>query len=205
VQEDYSENAQISSNIFLVGLMGAGKTTIGRALARALDKSFFDSDSEIENRTGARISLIFEYEGEAGFRKRETRMIGELTRRTGMVLATGGGAVLCAQNWQRLRWRGTVIYLHAQPQELWQRTCKDKNRPLLQDTNAYTKLCELYAARDALYRACAHLVIETGALSVKRMVDEVQEKWMAYAENAELTKRSTEQTFGSLDTLNSYI
>ncbi|MFO8023542.1 shikimate kinase, partial [Thiohalophilus sp.] len=128
------------NNIFLIGLMGAGKTTIGRQLAQALGKEFIDSDHEIENRTGVNIPLIFELEGEQGFREREAAVIDDLTARDNVVLATGGGAVLYEQNRQHLKERGTVIYLQARVGQLLERTHKDKNRPLLQTADPEARL-----------------------------------------------------------------
>jgi shikimate kinase len=159
-----------AANVFFIGLMGAGKTTVGRAVARRLDWPFFDSDQEIEARTGVRIPLIFEHEGEEGFRQREAMAVDELTQRTGIVLATGGGAVLRAENREWLNRRGMVIYLRANPHDLWLRTRRDKNRPLLQTEDPRSKLEALYAVRDPLYRECAHLVIETGRPSVNGLV-----------------------------------
>ena len=121
-----------AQNIILVGLMGSGKSTIGRHLAKSLELEFVDSDHEIERRTGANIPLIFDVEGEAGFRQREKKVIDELTQRRGVVLATGGGAVLDPENRARLRERGKVIYLYATAEQLLSRTAKDRNRPLLQ-------------------------------------------------------------------------
>ncbi|WP_316659376.1 shikimate kinase [Ralstonia condita] len=160
-------------NVFFVGLMGAGKTTVGRAVARRLDLPFFDSDHEIEARCGVRVPVIFELEGEAGFRDRETHMIDELTSREGVVVATGGGAVLRPQNRAMLRERGTVIYLRANPHDLYLRTRHDKNRPLLQTENPRAKLEELHAIRDPLYREVAHFVIETGKPTVAQLVNMV--------------------------------
>lgn len=163
-----------SENIFLIGLMGAGKTTVGRALARERGLSFVDSDHEIVARCGVSIPTIFEIEGEAGFRRREAAMIDELTQRQGIVLATGGGAVLDPDNRQRLKTRGTVVYLHALPHELWLRTRHDRNRPLLQTADPLKKLQELYAVRHPLYLETAHIVLDTGRQSVSSLVAKLQ-------------------------------
>jgi shikimate kinase len=152
----------ISNNIFLVGLMGAGKTTVGRQLAAELGKTFHDSDQEIERRTGVRISLIFEIEGEAGFRMREQQVVDQLTQLSDVVVATGGGAVLAPSNREHLASRGLVIYLHGQPRDLWQRMRYDKSRPLLQNTDPLEKLQSLYQQRDPLYREIADIVVDTG-------------------------------------------
>ena len=161
---------RMPGNFFLVGLMGAGKTTVGRALARATQKTFYDSDHEIEARTGAKIPMIFEIEGEAGFREREAEAIAELTQLQGVVLATGGGAVLNLQNRNHLRRNGYVIYLRASPGELYARTCHDKNRPLLQTADPLAKLTELYDLRDPLYCEVADLVIDTSQQTVNSLL-----------------------------------
>lgn len=148
-------------NLFLVGLMGAGKTTIGRQLARRLKLTFIDSDHEIESRTGANIPWIFDIEGEKGFRKRERDVIDELTQQHGVVLATGGGAVLDKRNRNHLSERGIVVYLHTSIEQLVKRTAKDRNRPLLQTGNPRNRLEELLTERDPLYREIADIVIET--------------------------------------------
>jgi len=162
-----------SRNLFLVGLMGAGKTTVGRQLARRLGKRFQDSDQEIEDRTGVKVSTIFEIEGEPGFRARESRVIEDLSETEDLVLATGGGVVLDPANRARLVARGYVIYLHAQPRDLWQRTRHDKSRPLLQGVDPLVRLEELYAIRDPLYREVADLVIDTGRQGVGALVARV--------------------------------
>lgn len=160
-------------NLFLVGMMGAGKTTVGRSLARHLAKEFHDTDHEIERRTGVRISLIFEIEGEAGFRRREAEVLAGMTAMENIVLATGGGVVLDPRNREHLRSRGCVIYLHGQPRDLWQRTRHDKSRPLLQTGDAQARLQELYEARDPLYREVADLVVDTGRQNVNSLVAQV--------------------------------
>ena len=164
---------QASNNIYLVGLMGAGKTTIGRILARKLGKRFIDSDHEIEARTGASIPWIFEIEGEASFRRRETDVIRDLCSQQGIVLATGGGAVLSAENRARLAAGGTVIYLRANVHSILQRTGHDKNRPLLQTADPRRKLEELLVQREPLYREIAQLVIDTGRPNVQSMVQTI--------------------------------
>lgn len=149
-------------NIFLVGLMGAGKTTVGRLLAKHYGCRFVDSDHEIEARTGVKIPVIFEIEGEAGFRAREEAMIAELAALSGIVLATGGGAVLSPANREQLRAHGLVVYLRGSPEHLYERTRHDRNRPLLQTADPLEKLRELYRQRDPLYREVADVVIDTG-------------------------------------------
>lgn len=157
-------------NLFLVGLMGAGKTTVGRLLARRLGKRFVDSDHEIEARTGASIPWIFEIEGETSFRRREAEMIRELTAQDGIVLATGGGAILNPENRAFLKQRGTVIYLRASIDSILQRTACDKNRPLLQTANPRQRLEELLQQREPLYCEIADLTIDTGRPNVQTMV-----------------------------------
>lgn len=159
----------MNTRIFLVGPMGAGKTTIGKQLAKQLKLSFLDSDHEIEKHTGANIPLIFEFEGEEGFRKREAAMIDELTQRDNVVLATGGGAVLREETRQHLHGRGKVVYLHADLDDLLARTGKDRNRPLLQTDDPRAKMTALIEQRDPLYREVAHLVIDTAHSNPKRL------------------------------------
>lgn len=167
----YNIAVKCSSNIFLVGLMGAGKTTVGRTLARKLSKSFYDSDHEIEERTGVRIPIIFDIEGEGGFRKREIEAVARLTQLENIVLATGGGAVLAAENRECLKARGRVVYLHARPVELVKRLARDRSRPLLQNGDPRARLEELYRARDPLYREIADLVLDTGRQSVNALAE----------------------------------
>ncbi|MDR3412327.1 MAG: shikimate kinase [Formivibrio sp.] len=162
---------KMPGNFFLVGLMGAGKTTVGRALAKVADKRFLDSDHEIEARAGVRVPIIFEVEGEEGFRAREAAVIAELTSLQNIVLATGGGAVLNPINREALRRNGFVIYLRANVEDLYQRTCHDKNRPLLQTANPKARLQELFEARDPLYREVADLVIDTTRQSVHQLLN----------------------------------
>jgi shikimate kinase len=163
-------------NIFLVGLMGAGKSTIGRHLAKSLGLEFVDSDHEIERRTGASIPLIFDVEGEAGFRQREKKVIDELSRRSGIVLATGGGVVLDADNRAWLRERGQVVYLYATVEQLLARTAKDRNRPLLQTADPRARLQELLEIRDTLYREVADVVVDTGGRTARSAEREILAK-----------------------------
>ncbi|MGD8926504.1 MAG: shikimate kinase AroK [Thioalkalispiraceae bacterium] len=148
-------------SIFLVGPMGVGKTTIGRQLAKLLGYEFLDSDHEIEAKTGATIAWIFDVEGETGFRQREQAMIDDLTRRRGIVLATGGGAVINPENREALKQRGLVVYLKADVDELIKRTSHDKNRPLLQTENPRQKLEALIREREPWYLEVADLVFDT--------------------------------------------
>jgi shikimate kinase len=160
-------------NIFLVGPMGAGKSSVGRQLAKALHCTFIDSDHVIEERTGVSIPLIFDIEGEEGFRQREEQIIDELTCQQGIVLATGGGAVLRETNRQHLHKRGTVIYLSATVEQLFERTRRDRNRPLLQTDNPRARIEELLTQRDPLYRQIAHHVINTDGHSVRYVVSTI--------------------------------
>ena len=153
--------------------MGAGKTTIGRQLAKQLQRKFYDCDREIEKRTGASIPLIFEMEQESGFRSREQSMIDELTQYENIVLATGGGAVIDPINREHLAGRGYVIYLCAPIKHLVQRTARDKNRPLLQNDDPKKKLEELMEIRDPLYREVADTIIMTDNLPVKQVVKNI--------------------------------
>lgn len=160
-------------NIFLVGMPGAGKTTIGRTLAKRLDMTFADSDKELMARTGVSIATIFEIEGEAGFRVRESAALAELVQRDRLVLATGGGTVLAPENRRLLKENGTVIYLCATLEDLWQRTRRDLNRPLLQTEDPRATLETLLQTRDPLYREVAHLIVDTGTQSVARLTTDI--------------------------------
>lgn len=160
-------------NIFLIGPMGAGKSTIGKHLAQTLGLAFIDSDSEIEARTGADISWIFDVEGEEGFRKREQGMINELTQRTGIVLATGGGSVLKPENRNVLGWRGFVIYLYASLTELLERTTRDRTRPLLQNEHPESTLEGIMHEREPLYQELADMVVNTDGRTAKAVCNEI--------------------------------
>ena len=159
----------MKGNVYLVGLMGAGKTTIGRLLARRLKLRFYDSDQEVERRCGVKIPVIFEIEGEGGFRAREEQAIAELTALQGIVLATGGGAVISEENRRRLAASGTVVYLSARPEDLFERVRQDRNRPLLATPDPLARLRSLYVERDPLYRSIADLVVDTGKQSVQTL------------------------------------
>ncbi|MBI4291837.1 MAG: shikimate kinase [Betaproteobacteria bacterium] len=154
-------------------MMGAGKTTVGRILAQRLHKVFHDTDHAIEARTGVRVAMIFDVEGESGFRKREVELVEELTALENIVLATGGGVILDPHNRKRLSERGCVVYLHALPKELWQRTRHDRKRPLLRTEDPRARLEELYRFRDPLYREVADLVVDTGRQSVNALVTQL--------------------------------
>ena len=162
------------TSIYLVGPMGAGKSTLGRLLAAELKLDFYDSDKVIEERSGANIPWIFDMEGEAGFREREEQAIDELTQMPNIVLATGGGVVMREANRQHLSARGTVVYLRTSVEQQLARTAKDKNRPLLQTANPEQVLRELFAKRDPLYLEVADIVIDTDQHSPKWMVQELK-------------------------------
>jgi shikimate kinase len=159
-----------NGNLILIGMMGSGKTTMGRALARHLGKDFVDSDQEIQKRTGVSIPYIFDIEGESGFRERESRVLAELVQHDNIVLATGGGAVLAEQNRELLRKAGIVIYLKASVNDLWHRTHHDKNRPLLQTKDPYGRLTELHQVRDPIYQQVADIVVQSGKQSVHSLM-----------------------------------
>ncbi|MBM4222796.1 MAG: shikimate kinase AroK [Gammaproteobacteria bacterium] len=161
-------------NLYLIGPMGAGKSTIGKHLARELNIEFYDTDQVIEERSGADIGWIFDVEGESGFRKRERKIIDELTQRVGIVLATGGGAVLDPENRNRLAARGTVVYLHTTVEQQMKRTMRDKRRPELQQENfGSDDMLELMEERDPLYREIADIVVETDGRTVRSVAAEV--------------------------------
>ena len=151
--------------------MGAGKTTIGKILAKELDYEFFDSDREIEKRSGANIPWIFDVEGESGFREREVSVIQELSARRLAVVATGGGAMMRAENRDQVKKNGYVIYLNVSVDQQFKRTHKDRNRPLLQgERDPFQVLSELYSARDPIYREVADLIVDTDKKSIKSTV-----------------------------------
>lgn len=166
------------ASIVLIGLMGAGKTTIGAALSKRLGKSFVDVDHELESRTGVSVATIFEVEGEAHFRDRETATLRELADRQNMVLSTGGGAVIRPENREILRSIGTVIYLHAPPEVSYQRLRRSRDRPLLKTADPLARLQTLYRDRDPMYRETAHFVIESDrehcAQVVQAVIDRLQ-------------------------------
>jgi 3-dehydroquinate synthase len=153
--------------------MGAGKTTVGRALAKKLNKRFVDSDHEIEARTGASIPLIFEIEGEASFRQREADVIRDLAAQSDIVLATGGGVILKLENRELLKARGTVIYLRASVNSILQRTSHDKNRPLLRVADPRQRIEQLAREREPYYLEVADFIIETGRPNVQSLVQTI--------------------------------
>jgi len=161
-------------NLFLVGLPGAGKSTLGRQLARRLGKTFVDADSELERKLGVTIPTIFEIEGEAVFRDREEALLRELVALSNVVLATGGGVVIRAANREQLAANGTVVYLHAQPAALRERTRRSRHRPLLNTPDPAARLVELYAARDALYREVADAVLESDREEIARFARQLE-------------------------------
>lgn len=165
-----------SGNIFLVGMMGAGKTTVGKLLARQLDKTFIDCDEEIQRRTGVSVTHIFDVEGEAGFRKREAAVIHDLVQHNNLILATGGGAVLIESNRAELSHNGIVVYLKGSVHDLWQRTRHDRNRPLLQTADPLGRLKALYKQRDPLYTELADLIVHSGKQSAQNLVLKLQQQ-----------------------------
>lgn len=160
-------------NIFLIGPMGSGKTAVGKQLARQLDLDFYDSDVEIERRTGVDIPYIFEKEGEAGFREREREVIDELTRLDGVVIATGGGAVLLAENRERLATRGCVVYLRTGIDNQLERTRHGRHRPLLYTEDPETRLRALMEHRAPLYESIASMIVPTDGRQVRAVTDEI--------------------------------
>lgn len=163
-------------NVFLVGPMGAGKSTIGRHVAQELKMQFYDTDQALEERTGADVAWIFDVEGEEGFRKREKKIIEELSDLQGIVLATGGGAICLPENRKFLGGRGFVVYLEASVEQQWSRTKRDKSRPLLQGDNPRETLENLHAERDPLYREISDMVVETDGRTVRSVANEILRK-----------------------------
>ncbi|MCK6387259.1 shikimate kinase [Zoogloea sp.] len=169
--------------IVLVGMPGSGKTTVGRDLAKRLGLRFVDTDHEIEARTGVKIPTIFEIEGEDGFRKRETQTLDDLTRESNMVLATGGGAVIRAENRVLLRERAVVVFLSVPPAILWERTRHDRSRPLLQVPDPKGRLEELLKVRGPFYREVAHIIVEGGRGTPHAMVKLIEKELQALCEH----------------------
>ena len=163
----------VHKNVFLVGPMGVGKTMIGKLLAQELSLTFVDSDQEIESRAGADISWIFDKEGEAGFRVRESKMIEELTRKEGILLATGGGVILCEVNRQHLRDRGVVVFLDMSLEVQMERIRNDRKRPLLQGVDTGTVLEEMKTLRDPLYRSVSHIRMFVDGLGSRKVVSDI--------------------------------
>ncbi len=188
-----------NGNIFLVGMMGSGKTTIGRSLANYTGKTFVDSDHEIQERTGVKIPVIFDIEGETGFRRRETEVLQELVKMDNVVLATGGGAILSENNRDLLKRHGTVVYLRAAVIDLQRRTRHDKNRPLLQTKNLHAKLTQLLAERDEFYREAAHLVIDSSSQGVRNLVNKLAQQLVVYKKKKEMMQTITVDLVNSLE------
>lgn len=172
-REDAIAREQLEGRIFLIGPMGAGKTTLGRRLAALGHMQFVDSDQEIEARTGVDIPFIFEKEGEAGFRRREHDVLAELAERDRVVVATGGGAILDADTRQRLHAAGLVIYLHATIDQQLRRTARSRHRPLLRSGDRRATLTRLFAERDPLYREVAHRVVHTDGHNTRALANEI--------------------------------
>lgn len=175
------EGGIVKPNIYLVGLMGCGKTTVGKLLASRMKWSFLDSDQEVVRRTGVSIPTIFEIEGEVGFRKREAQVLLELSQKSHSVVATGGGAVLATENREILTRHGYVVFLDVPPETLFERTRHDRNRPLIQVGDPLQKLRDLYAERLPLYRSVADLTVEGQKLGAHGIVARIQEKYQEQA------------------------
>ena len=171
-------------NIFLVGMMGAGKSTIGKALARHLGREFVDSDRVLAERTGVAVATIFEIEGEGGFRRREAMVIAELAKGEDRVVATGGGSILAAENRHAMRESGTVVYLRARVESLWERTRHDTSRPLLATPDPRAKLQALLAEREPLYREAAHVTVDTGSQGTQTVVKRILAALASHASSA---------------------
>jgi shikimate kinase len=165
-----------TSCLFLIGMPGSGKSTIGKGLAKTLARPFVDLDQQIEERCGVAISIIFEIEGEQGFRKRETQVLTDAANQRGMVVATGGGAILAPENQAILREQGVVVYLRATVDELLRRTSRDKGRPLLATNDPRAKLLELFERRGPIYESLADVVVESGSSSVTSVVQKIVSK-----------------------------
>ena len=167
------EKDAMAGNVYLVGMMGAGKTTLGKALAQKTGRDFVDTDRVLVERTGVPVATIFEIEGEEGFRRRESAVIAELAGRSGCIVATGGGAVLSEENRHLMRASGTVVYLRARLENLWERTRLDTSRPLLATPDPRATLGALLERRDLIYREAAHVVVETSSQSGATLVNRV--------------------------------
>tara|TARA_B110000259_G_scaffold110200_1_gene125997 strand:+ start:89 stop:670 length:582 start_codon:yes stop_codon:yes gene_type:complete len=163
-----------TKNIFLIGLMGSGKTTIGRILSKSLNKDFYDSDHVVEEKTGVKVPLIFEYEGEVGFRKREESVLKELVRHKNIVLATGGGVILSKNNCKLLSDNGHVIYLKSNCEDLVARMTGDQSRPLLQEGDLKETLESLFKLRDPMYSSISDYIIETSDKRAKEISSEIE-------------------------------
>ncbi|HEX3987843.1 MAG TPA: shikimate kinase [Verrucomicrobiae bacterium] len=182
------ESIFFPGNIFLIGLMGAGKTSVGRLLAKRCNKIFYDCDHEIEHRTGVKIPVIFEIESERGFRVREAAVLREMVSLTNIVLATGGGAILLDENRSLLKARGTVVYLRATLEELWRRTRHDRNRPLLQTVDPRATLKCLLEQRDALYRETAHIIVDTSQQNLATLGRKLEQYLCKYASQSPIVE-----------------
>lgn len=172
-------------NIYLIGLMGVGKTTIGKQLAKALQRPFYDSDKVIEDSMGVDIPTIFSYEGEAGFREREQAVIAQLTDLSGIVMATGGGSVIRPENREALKSSGFVVYLHCSIDKILYRTRHDTQRPLLRTENPRKRLQDLLKEREPLYMECADFKIDSGSLPGKTVVKTILQQYQAALEEHE--------------------
>ena len=182
-----------STNIILVGMMGSGKSTVGRALAKHLRMKFVDSDHEIQQRTGVSINHIFDVEGEQGFRARESVELETILQQEGIVLATGGGSILLEHNREIMKSRGLVVYLHANIHELWQRTRHDKGRPLLQNKDPLRKLHELYEQRNDFYIEVADIVLPTGRQSVHSLILQLEQQIEHYKKKMDCKKNTSQK------------
>lgn len=162
------------NNIILTGLMGAGKSTVGKALARRHKMQFYDSDRLIEDRTGVDIPTIFEIEGEEGFRVREQQAIQDLSAKDNIVIATGGGSLLCEENRKTLTESGVIVYLRASPEQLYSRIRYDKSRPLMQTENPLQTLTDILKERESYYLETANLIVRTGKYRIGVTIKQIE-------------------------------